>query len=58
PESDKMQQKGNTWTAEVESEPGKVTYKFIVDGLWITDPENKKTEKDGGYSNSVLVVTD
>lgn len=58
PESDKMQRKGNTWTAEVESEPGKITYKFIVDGLWITDPENKKTEKEGGYSNSVLLVAD
>ena len=35
--------------------PGRVTYKLVVDGEWITDPSNPKKE-DGGYGNSLLDV--
>jgi 1,4-alpha-glucan branching enzyme len=33
--------------------PGRYSYKFIVDGQWITDPANPLTEDNG---NSVLWV--
>jgi AMP-activated protein kinase-like protein len=37
--------------------PGQYTYKFIVDGNWITDPANPKTAEDeAGNVNSVLVI--
>jgi hypothetical protein len=52
----KMGRKGNAWTAETQAEPGKITYKFIVDGKYITDPANEKTEKDGENVNSVKTL--
>ncbi|MBD0327488.1 MAG: serine hydrolase, partial [Pyrinomonadaceae bacterium] len=48
---------GNEWVARVDLAPGKHTYKFIVDGVWMTDPGNPETEDDGnGNTNSVLIV--
>ncbi|MFC2061398.1 glycogen-binding domain-containing protein [Elusimicrobiota bacterium] len=45
------------FSAEIDIEPGKYLYKFIVDGNWITDPNNPVTSPDGyGGQNSVLVV--
>ena len=45
------------WVEFVELVPGKHYYKFIVDGKWITDPENPGTEEDDqGNLNSVLSV--
>ena len=43
------------WVVTIPLEPGKYTYKFIIDGKWTTDPFNKLTENDtqGGY-NSVF----
>ena len=35
--------------------PGKHTYKFVVDGQWISDPANPEME-EGGYGNSVLNI--
>ena len=52
--STKMKKQGNKWIAQTEAEPGKVTYKFIVDGNWILDPDNPTTETDGGNTNSVI----
>jgi hypothetical protein len=52
----RLQKKGNKWVASFEAEPGRHTYKFVVDGKWITDPANKETVEEGGYANSVLVV--
>jgi hypothetical protein len=52
----KMEQKAGRWIAATEAEPGKLVYKFIVDGQWITDPGNKETEKEGDNVNSVKVV--
>jgi retinol-binding protein 3 len=51
-----MEKDGNTWVATVETEPGKTGYKFIVDGQWITDPDNPKTMVENGYENSLMVV--
>jgi hypothetical protein len=48
--------RGDAWVGEVEVEPGKLAYKFVVDGQWITDPANSRTEGEGQYTNSVLEV--
>jgi hypothetical protein len=48
--------RGDDWVGEVEAEPGRHAYKFIVDGRWILDPANPLTEKDGDFTNSVRVV--
>ncbi len=42
----------NGWQ-RMPDEPGKISYKYIVDGVWMTDPENKDTEIDGQNTNSV-----
>jgi 1,4-alpha-glucan branching enzyme len=45
------------WTSTLNLPGGKQTYKFIVDGKWMTDPGNPLTEDDGyGNINSVLFV--
>jgi 1,4-alpha-glucan branching enzyme len=43
------------WRAIIELEPGPYYYKYIVDGEWMADPDNKKRVPDGwsGY-NSVM----
>lgn len=47
---------GNAWVGAIELEPGKAEYKFVVDGQWLTDPGNPRTEGAGQYVNSVLEV--
>lgn len=43
------------WKIPVYLPPGKYTYKFIVDGIWITDPANpQREENEFGTGNSVL----
>lgn len=51
-----LRREGNRWIATVEAEPGRVEYKFIVDGVWMTDPANKNTVVEGQNTNSVLRV--
>jgi hypothetical protein len=48
-----MQACDSGWTVTVNLQPGKYTYKFIVDGKWVNDPYNKLREKDTfeGYNN-------
>ncbi len=47
---------GGEWLCRVDLKPGKYTYKFVIDGIWITDPANPASENDGrGNVNSVLV---
>ncbi|MCP4650759.1 MAG: AAA family ATPase [PVC group bacterium] len=47
------------WTRKVFLSPGHYRYKFIVDGQWITDPENNNIETDIiGNSNSILEITE
>ncbi|MGH9966837.1 MAG: hypothetical protein ACREBG_03240 [Pyrinomonadaceae bacterium] len=49
---------GDEWVCRIDLEPGKYTYKFIVDGNWLLDPANPNTEDDDyGVKNSVLIVT-
>lgn len=50
----RMDRIGDAWTKSIEICGGKLTYKFIVDGKWMTDPENPVIEDDGhGNKNSV-----
>jgi hypothetical protein len=49
---------GDEWVCRIDLEPGRYTYKFIVDGNWLLDPANKETEEDeAGNINNVLVVS-
>lgn len=54
--SDRLQRKGTIWITDVEAEPGKYTYKFIVDGRWILDPNNPEKVKEGDYDNSLIII--
>ena len=48
---------GDGWVCRLDLAPGKYTYKFIIDGDWILDPDNPSTESDErGFENSVVVV--
>lgn len=52
-----MQRIGDTWIFPVHLSVGKHLYKFIVDGKWITDPNNKLWEQNEyGTGNSVLWI--
>ena len=44
------------WMADVDLKPGKYTYKYIVDGKWNPDPNNRIREDDGaaGYNSVVF----
>lgn len=49
---------GADWICRIDLKPGKYFYKFIVDGEWMTDPENSQTENDGNDNiNSVKIVS-
>ncbi|MEN3045778.1 MAG: glycogen-binding domain-containing protein [Candidatus Hydrothermales bacterium] len=52
----KMEKKGDFWEIEVDLEPGRYEYKFIVDGNWVNDPENPL--KVGVFGNSLIEVTE
>lgn len=57
PDGYEMVIKNDVWTFPVYLKPGKHTYKFIVDGKWITDPANKLWENNEyGTNNSVLWI--
>jgi hypothetical protein len=44
------------WICRVDLEPGYHSYKFIVDGNWVLDPDNPNTAiDDAGNTNNVLV---
>jgi hypothetical protein len=48
---------GDEWVCRIDLEPGKHSYKFIVDGNWLLDPANPNTEDDDyGVTNSFIVV--
>lgn len=57
PDGYKMVNKNGIWTFPLYLEKGKHLYKYIVDGKWIIDPENKNWEQnEHGTGNSVLWV--
>jgi hypothetical protein len=48
---------GEEWVCRIDLEPGRHSYKFIVDGNWLLDPANPNTEDDDyGVKNSVINV--
>ncbi len=49
-----MKKSDGGWIIDVKLDPGAYEYKFIVDGRWITDPDNLQQTDDGaGNVNSV-----
>lgn len=47
---------GGEWICRIDLEPGTYTYKFIVDGNWVLDPENPNTiVDDAGNTNNVFI---
>lgn len=55
----KMDKRGDHWELPVYLDYGKTSYKFIVDGKWITDPNNTLIEENEyGTGNSVLWLKD
>ena len=54
--SNPLAHQGDKWAATIEAEPGRHLYKFIVDGQWMTDPDNPETALDGQYKNSVRTI--
>lgn len=58
PTSLSMKKTDSGWIADVILKPGKYWYKFVLDGNWITDPDNQIREGDGeGNTNSVFYKT-
>src|SRR5690606_28725945 len=58
PESIDMKKTDSGWVAGVKLIPGKYWYKFIIDGEWKTDGDNRLSEPDGiGNTNSVFFYT-
>jgi hypothetical protein len=58
PDALAMTQTDSGWIARVKLGPGKYWYKFIADGRWMTDEDNRLNENDGlGNVNSVYFKT-
>jgi hypothetical protein len=58
PDALSMTKVDSGWIAVVKLAPGKYWYKFIVDGNWIVDNDNRIGENDGlGNVNSVFYKT-
>jgi hypothetical protein len=57
PDRLKMQKVDSGWIYDMKLTPGKYWYKFIVDGLWQVDQDNRLSENDGkGNTNSVFFM--
>jgi len=55
PDALPMQKDGDGWKIKVHLSPGKHRYKFVVDGKWILDPDNKLWEQNEyGTGNSII----
>lgn len=52
-----MKKEGNEWVFNTHLSDGKHLYKFVVDGKWIIDPDNKLWEQnEHGTGNSVIWI--
>jgi 1,4-alpha-glucan branching enzyme len=58
-DGNEMTPSGKVWTRVVKLPPGRYRYRYVIDGLWRSDPLNAESEPSpyGGY-NSVLVLGD
>jgi 1,4-alpha-glucan branching enzyme len=55
----RMNETHNGWQLPMFLKEGTYTYKYIVDGQWITDPDNPAKRNDGqGNMNSVIAIGD
>lgn len=56
-DGNEMQPAGRVWTKVVPLVPGRYSYRYVVDGRWLSDPLNPAVEPApfGGY-NSIVVV--
>lgn len=55
PDALKMKRVDSGWVVNVKLSPGKYWYKFVVDGNWTIDNDNRANENDGkGNTNSVF----
>ncbi len=53
-----MKRTDSGWVTEVKLKPGKHWYKFIADGDWTIDNDNRQNENDGrGNTNSIFYYT-
>jgi hypothetical protein len=58
PQALAMTRTDSGWIALVKLTPGKYWYKFIIDGRWAIDDDNRLKEEDGyGNTNSVFYQT-
>ncbi|MGD8413312.1 MAG: AAA family ATPase, partial [Candidatus Latescibacterota bacterium] len=49
--------KDGMWKTVVDISPGEYEYRFIVDGVWVRDPNNKDyVRNEFGQENSLLIV--
>jgi len=56
-DNNQMVQKDGRWIFPIHLKPGKYTYKYVIDGEWITDPDNPAYEENEfGTDNSVLWI--
>jgi Carbohydrate-binding module 48 (Isoamylase N-terminal domain) len=56
-DGNEMTQSGNVWTRVLHLQPGRYQYRYVVDGLWCSDPLNTLVEPSPyGGENSVCVV--
>jgi 1,4-alpha-glucan branching enzyme len=54
-----MQKAPGGWELDLYLGTGSHTYKFIIDGAWLLDPENKVVRPDGqGHFNSAIALGD
>jgi 1,4-alpha-glucan branching enzyme len=54
----RMIRRDGKWIFPVHLHPGKVLYKFVVDGRWMLDPANELWEEnEWGTGNSLLWVS-
>lgn len=48
---------GSLWQTKLTLKPGSYQYKYLLDGQWVTDPDNEHTMDDSfGGTNSILKV--
>ena len=49
--------RGNIWIKDVLLKPGRYEYKFVIDGNWISDPDNdSRSWNSFGSENSVVEI--
>ena len=51
-----MNRDARGWSLSYVLAPGNYGYKFVVDGQWITDPQNTRTVVINGFENSLITV--